>query len=128
MRVPWKRAIEKQLINRKFALKYVALSQANLLFDLVRSPYLDMHNQVLEARTVASDFVDDRLPEQVSFFGRPWPVCKFRGTVLDEVRHPVLAWRRNGRIPGGRNHALYVGIVGEATTFPTVVRPLHGLQ
>ncbi len=87
-----------------------------------------MDDQVLETGAVASDLVDNGLPEFVAIFGRPWSGAQFRRAVLHEIRHPVLARWRHGRVPARGNGGFNERVIRPAFVLPAIVSPLHGLE
>ncbi len=60
------RPVEQQLVEGQFALEDIALGEADLVLEFARRPDFGMQDEVLEARRIVVDLVDDRLAESVA--------------------------------------------------------------
>ena len=120
--------VEEQLIQGQFALENVAFRQADLLFDFAGGAHFHVDDEVLEAGAVALDLIYHGLAEPLPLFRRPRAIGQLRGAVLHEIRHPVLAGRRHGRVPGGGDDGLDERILRPSPPLPAIVGPLQGFE
>src|SRR5712691_10834909 len=117
-------AKEKELFQRKLALKNVALGEPEFALKIERSENLAASDDVFDVGSVFGDGVDDVVTEG---FALVVPVAfgEFVRRVLDKAGENVFARRRDARIGEAGNHHVNVRTAGVAAVLGVVVGAFH---
>src|SRR5262245_20696870 len=91
------RTQEEQLLEREFALKDIALAQAEFTFEIERREHLTIPNDTSDIRGVLRQRVDDGVPERLALLV-PGAASQPVRSVLHEAGQDVFAGRRERRI------------------------------
>src|SRR6202158_3763681 len=95
---------KEKLLERKLALKNVALRKSKFALQIKRRKYLAMQNYAFYVRRIFRDGIYNVVAERF-FLLVPSAFRKLVGSVLHEARQHMFARRRDGRIgQAGNNH------------------------
>src|SRR5713101_8906798 len=117
-------AKEKELFQRKLALKNVALGEPEFALKIERSENLAASDDVFDVGSVFGDGVDDVVTEGFALVV-PVAFSKFVRRILDKAGENVFARRRDARIGEAGNHHINVWTAGVAAVFGIVVGAFH---
>src|SRR4029077_4736136 len=120
-------AEEKKLLERKFALKDVALGEAELALEVERRENLAADDNFFDVGGVLGDGVDDGVAEGFALLV-PCAFGEFVGCVLDKAREDVLAGRRDAGIGEAGDNDIDVGLARKIAVLRVVVGALHVLD
>src|SRR5216683_1214748 len=118
---------EEKLLERKLALKNVALGEAEFALEVEWRDDLAADDDFFDVGSVFGEGVDDSVAEGFALVV-PRAVGEFVGSVLDEAGKDVLAGRGNGRIGEAGNDDVDIRFAGEAAVLGVVVGALHVLD
>src|SRR5580700_7954936 len=88
---------EKQLFERKFALKNISFGETGLAFDIERSDELFSDDEIFQVGRELRNRVDDRVAEGLALLV-PCAGSELVGRVLHEAGKDVFSGRRDGGI------------------------------
>src|SRR5205807_1592378 len=122
------RTQEEKLLQRKLALKDVALAESEVALQIQRGQYLFVQDDVLDVGRILADGVNHIVAKGLALLVPVQSGPQLVRRILHKARENMLAGRRYRWIGQRRNHHVNVWTPGKVTVLRVVVGPLHVLN